>query len=154
MKKRVATNESIKKEIERSKEYSEKFGKHTDKLGIMMIEVANIVIKSSNITSVSSHDLQDIKQEMCIEMLWVVNRYCNKGIMPDYPFNVFVTCCKRCLFENISKIKVRLERDKLFAELAKEINEEEKEYEKKRDFSDDEGIWESSDLYNNAGGWV
>lgn len=125
MKKRIATNQTIKDEMIISKDYSQKHGKHTERLGVMMLEVANIVIKSCNITSVSRDDLEDIRQEMCIEMLWVVNRYCDKDIMPECPFNVFITACKRCLFENISKIKTRLERKEVLELLAKELQENE-----------------------------
>lgn len=124
MKKRKITNEILKEEIIFSKEYSEKYGKHTDKLGRMMIDITDIIVKKLNITSISKIDIQDMKQDMIIEMLWVVNKYCATGSMPDNVFNVFITAGKRYVFEYLDKIKTKRERDEVAYNLAKKITEE------------------------------
>lgn len=127
--KRKITNEILKKEIEYSKEYCSKFGKHTDTLGKMMMDITDIIVRKLNITSISNADIKDMKQEMIIEMLWVVNKYCRTGEMPDNAFNVFITAGKRYIFEYLEKIKVKREREEIAFNLAKQITEEEFYYE-------------------------
>ena len=124
MKKRKITNEILKQEIEFSKGYSEKFGKHTDKLGVMMMDITDIIVKKLNITSISKSEIEDMKQDMIMEMLWVVNKYCDTGAMPDNVFNVFITAGKRYVFEYLDKIKVKRQRDEIAFNLAKQIVEE------------------------------
>lgn len=70
-------------EIKYSLEVLEKTGKHTDKLGYMLMSLTEILFKRYDL-SLHPEEIRDIKQEVIIEMIVTINR---KGLQMEDPFN-------------------------------------------------------------------
>lgn len=88
-----------------SLEYCEKFGKHHDLVGYHFINIADIIIKKSNIT-LPLYLLEDMRQEAICEMLRMLNRMNEEYISRiDDIYNYMYRVAVKAIFTQVKEIR-------------------------------------------------
>jgi hypothetical protein len=131
--KQIVNKDNLKEELIHSYEYCDKFGKHTDKLGLYVIEIANIMIKRNTNAALPDWKLEHLRSEVVYQMFREISREGDKsnGNAPfrtefeagriDNVFNYFCQVAKYSLWENIRHEKRCKETEEQFAEMFHDV---------------------------------
>jgi hypothetical protein len=131
--KQIVNKDNLKSELKHSYEYADKFGRHTDKLGLFMIEVANITIKKNTNQALADYKMEMLRSEVVYQLFKEISREDDKSNGKkcfrqqfeageiDNVFNYFMQVAKWSLYEHIRhNIRVR-ETEEAFAEMFADV---------------------------------
>jgi hypothetical protein len=132
----TVTKESLEKEIEHSYKYLDKFGKHSDRLGRQMIEIARIVVIKNTDRNLSDYKIEQLMSDVLYN---VFKELSNKEVGKlgkecfrtqfeagkiENCFSYFMQVAKRGLWEDIEFENRRREHEQEIAEALMNIQQD------------------------------
>lgn len=108
------TAKTLKDEIEHSLLMAEKTGKHTDKLGYMLISLTGKIMMKFKI-ELPSHEFDDLQLDLICACIEKINKH---GMEMNNHFNYLFEVIKNELYAKLKKDKKRRE---MFISVSKEI---------------------------------
>jgi hypothetical protein len=131
--KQIVNKDNLKAELIHSYEYCDKFGKHTDKLGKYMIEIANITIKNNTNTQLSDWKMEQLRSELLYLLFFEISRDGVKSngannFRTEFEagniknvFNYFMQVAKYSLWSTIRHEKLIKDTEEQFAEMFHDV---------------------------------
>jgi hypothetical protein len=131
--KQIVNKDNLKEELIHSYEYADRFNKHTDKLGLYMIEVANIIIKKNTNQALPDWKMEMLRSEVVYSLFREISREEDKSNGKECfrkqfeageignVFNYFMQVAKWSLYEHVrSNIRMK-ETEDIFAEMFHDV---------------------------------